>query len=143
MAGRTLNTKETGENMNEKNKFKGLKSLHENLHLQRGFTNIKFVTNSCYAERNKRITTTTGLKNQMRINNVESGCSPVGETNNLLNAVKSVYVDNNVKLTEPKIFVGNISYKLSTDELKRFFSIFGRVIYAQIVKDRMKKKSKG
>ncbi|XP_028400363.1 F-box/LRR-repeat protein 7-like isoform X2 [Dendronephthya gigantea] len=51
--------------------------------------------------------------------------------------------NNDVYLTEPKIFVGNISYKLSTLQLKEFFSSFGRVIFAQIVKDKVKKRSKG
>ena len=130
------------EIMNEQNKFQGLKSLHENLHSKRGFTSLNFMINSSCTERNKRIITTTGTKRESE-ENLASRSNPVEGTNNLLKAVKSVYVDNNVKLTEPKIFVGNISYKLSTDQLKKFFSNFGRVIYAQIVKDRVKKRSKG
>ena len=73
----------------------------------------------------------------------EENGNDIDSKNNLLNAVKSVYVDSNVNLKQPKIFVGNISYKLSTHQLKEFFTSFGKVIYAQIVKDRVKKRSKG
>ena len=42
-----------------------------------------------------------------------------------------------------KVFVGNVSYRVKSRELKEFFSCFGKVIYAQIIADRIKKRSRG
>lgn len=42
-----------------------------------------------------------------------------------------------------KVFVGNISYKVKSRELKEFFSYFGKVVHAQIIQDRVKKRSRG
>ncbi|XP_058963941.2 F-box/LRR-repeat protein fbxl-1-like isoform X2 [Pocillopora verrucosa] len=42
-----------------------------------------------------------------------------------------------------KVFVGNVSYRVKSRELKEFFTSFGKVIYAQIITDRMKKRSRG
>lgn len=42
-----------------------------------------------------------------------------------------------------KVFVGNVSYRVKSKELKEFFSRFGEVIYAQIITDRIKKRSRG
>lgn len=42
-----------------------------------------------------------------------------------------------------KVFVGNVSYRVKSKELKDFFSRFGKVIYAQIITDRIKKRSRG
>ena len=42
-----------------------------------------------------------------------------------------------------KVFVGNVSYRVKSRELKEFFSCFGKVIYAQIITDRIKKRSRG
>jgi len=42
-----------------------------------------------------------------------------------------------------KVFVGNVSYRVKSRELKDFFSRFGKVIYAQIITDRIKKRSRG
>lgn len=42
-----------------------------------------------------------------------------------------------------KLFVGNVSYRVKSKELKDFFSRFGKVIYAQIITDRIKKRSRG
>ena len=42
-----------------------------------------------------------------------------------------------------KVFVGNVSYRVKSKELKVFFSRFGKVIYAQIITDRIKKRSRG
>ena len=42
-----------------------------------------------------------------------------------------------------KVFVGNVSYRVKSKELKEFFSRFGKVIYAQIITDRIKKRSRG
>lgn len=42
-----------------------------------------------------------------------------------------------------KVFVGNISYRLKSRELKEFFGCFGKVICAQIITDRIKKRSRG
>ena len=42
-----------------------------------------------------------------------------------------------------KVFVGNVSYRVKSRELKEFFTSFGKVIYAQIITDRVKKRSRG
>lgn len=42
-----------------------------------------------------------------------------------------------------KVFVGNVSYRVKPRELKEFFSCFGKVIYAQIITDQRKKRSRG
>ncbi|XP_031560839.1 uncharacterized protein LOC116296873 [Actinia tenebrosa] len=42
-----------------------------------------------------------------------------------------------------KVYVGNIGYKVRSREFKEFFSAFGRVLQAQIVQDRIKKRSRG
>lgn len=42
-----------------------------------------------------------------------------------------------------KVFVGNVSYRVKSRELKEFFTSFGKVICAQIITDRMKKRSRG
>ena len=42
-----------------------------------------------------------------------------------------------------KVFVGNISYKVKTREVNDFFSYFGKVIHAQIIQDRVRKRSRG
>lgn len=42
-----------------------------------------------------------------------------------------------------KVFVGNVSYKVKPNELKSFFEYFGKVISAQVIRDRIKKRSRG
>ncbi|WP_068469439.1 RNA recognition motif domain-containing protein [Candidatus Protochlamydia phocaeensis] len=42
-----------------------------------------------------------------------------------------------------KIFVGNLSWKTSEDQLKAHFEAFGKVVSAKIVTDQMTGKSKG
>ena len=42
-----------------------------------------------------------------------------------------------------KIFVGNLSWKTSEDNLKAHFEAFGKVVSAKIVTDQMTGKSKG
>ena len=42
-----------------------------------------------------------------------------------------------------KVFVGNVSYRVKSRELKEFFSAFGKVIYAEIITDRKTKRSRG
>jgi hypothetical protein len=42
-----------------------------------------------------------------------------------------------------KLFVGNISYRVTARELRKFFSEFGEVRYCQIVKDHRKRWSRG
>ena len=128
--------------MDKQNRFQGLKILHQNLHSRKGFTNINGHVGNVQPASNDDQTNEV-VKTQRPSEGTESESDLVDGKNNLLKAVKSVYVDNNVKLTQPKIFVGNISYKLSTAQLKEFFSSFGRVIYAQIVKDRLRNRSKG
>lgn len=140
--------------MDHTNKFQRLKDLHQNLHSRGGLSNITSMNNSsCMDSKHivpvgnelvgcaKEQFDTSLIKCASEEGKIKSGI--VRGSNGLLKAVKNVYVDNDVQLTEPKIFVGNISYKLSTLQLKEFFSSFGRVIFAQIVKDRVKRRSKG
>lgn len=42
-----------------------------------------------------------------------------------------------------KIFVGNLSWKTSEEQLKNHFEAFGKVVSAKIVTDQMTGKSKG
>lgn len=42
-----------------------------------------------------------------------------------------------------KLFVGNISYQVTSKELKQYFSQFGRVLYCEIVQDHFKRWPKG
>lgn len=42
-----------------------------------------------------------------------------------------------------KIFVGNLSWKTTEDELKQHFGAFGKVVSAKIIIDQMTGKSKG
>ncbi|BFZ18923.1 hypothetical protein BsWGS_21962 [Bradybaena similaris] len=50
---------------------------------------------------------------------------------------------NNDKSVESTIFVGNLPYKVNWQNLKAFFSKFGSVTYATIVKDSVTNKPKG
>jgi RNA recognition motif-containing protein len=42
-----------------------------------------------------------------------------------------------------KIFVGNLSFKISDDELKKLFSPYGEISEAVVIRDRMSGRSKG
>lgn len=42
-----------------------------------------------------------------------------------------------------KLYVGNLAYKLTNDELKDLFAPYGEVLSAQIICDRDTKRSKG
>ena len=42
-----------------------------------------------------------------------------------------------------KVFVGNVSFRVKSRELKEFFSSFGKIIYAEIITNRMNKRSRG
>lgn len=42
-----------------------------------------------------------------------------------------------------KVFVGNVSYRVKSRELKEFFGYFGKVIHAEIITNRMNKRSRG
>ena len=42
-----------------------------------------------------------------------------------------------------KVFVGNVSYRVKSRELKEFFSTFGKVVYAEIITDHKTKRSRG
>ena len=44
---------------------------------------------------------------------------------------------------EAKLYVGNLPWSVTDDELKQMFSQFGEVVDAVVIKDRMTKKSKG
>ena len=50
---------------------------------------------------------------------------------------------NRIDASRCKVFVGNISYKIRNRELREFFEYFGKVLHVQIIKDRIKKRSKG
>lgn len=42
-----------------------------------------------------------------------------------------------------KLFVGNLSWEVTSDDLKAFFSSFGNVIDAVVIKDKMTGRSRG
>lgn len=42
-----------------------------------------------------------------------------------------------------KVFVGNLAYSLTNEELSAFFSQFGEVLSARIIKDRESGRSRG
>ncbi len=46
-------------------------------------------------------------------------------------------------LPNKKIYVGNLQWKTTEDELKELFSTFGTVVSAQIIKDRDTGRSRG
>jgi RNA recognition motif-containing protein len=46
-------------------------------------------------------------------------------------------------LIEMRIYIGNLNYRLRTEELKNSFLPFGEVIGAKIVRDQETKRSKG
>ena len=46
-------------------------------------------------------------------------------------------------MVENKLFVGNIEYGATEDELKDFFTAAGEVVSAKIITDRMSGRSKG
>lgn len=140
--------------MERASKFHRLKQLHETLHSERGLLNIAAITNGCssnskFVKGTLRPNEELGVQSQEeKARDLPSDFTEENESSSqaatgLFNAVKDLYEDNGVKLIPHKIFVGNISYKLTTPQLKTFFLSFGKVIHAQIVKDRVKKKSKG
>ncbi|XP_067649711.1 putative RNA-binding protein EEED8.10 [Haliotis asinina] len=44
---------------------------------------------------------------------------------------------------QQKVFVGNVGYRVSWQQLKDFFSKFGKVTYVHVVKDHLKKRPRG
>lgn len=47
------------------------------------------------------------------------------------------------RILKKRLFVGNISYRVTKKELKDYFSQFGKVIYAEVVQDHFKRWPKG
>eukprot|EP00794_Sanderia_malayensis_P014276 gene14276-15763_t len=64
-------------------------------------------------------------------------------TSSLLETAAQFCKENVVDGFASKIFVGNISYKVKNAELRDFFSLFGKVIRANVCKDRKTKRSRG
>ncbi|XP_046839899.1 F-box/LRR-repeat protein 2-like [Xenia sp. Carnegie-2017] len=131
--------------MDKDGKFNGLKNLHSNMHDRKGLASV---VNDSFAVRSEngfesfdKSFHTKSSENGNKKEDTEY--ERMEKKSSLINSIKNVYGEKGLNLCQPKIFVGNISYKLSTTQLKEFFSSFGRVIYAQIIKDRVKKRSKG
>jgi len=72
----------------------------------------------------------------------KSGTSPA-ESGALLQKAEEFCRKTRVVSSKCKVFVGNVSYRVKSRELKEFFNLFGKVIYAEIITDRMKKRSRG
>ena len=126
--------------MENTSQFEILKQLHEILHAKKGLLNL---SNGCSSNSNakfvnfhgasqqaeKSILTRTSASPELKATDLPSG--PLEEkeadttSNSLFSAVKDFFEDNNAKLIPHKIFVGNISYTLTTPQLKTFFLSFG------------------
>jgi hypothetical protein len=61
----------------------------------------------------------------------------------LFSEVSKVFRKKRSIANKCKVFVGNIGFKVKSREFREFFSSFGRVLQAQIVQDRIKKRSRG
>ena len=143
--------------MENTSQFERLRQLHRILHAKKGLLNLsngcssnsnaKFVNFPGASQQTEKSITRTSASPELKATDLSSGPSEEKETdttsNGLLSAVKDFFEDNNAKLIPHKIFVGNISYNLTTPQLKTFFLSFGKVLHAQIVKDRVKRRSKG
>lgn len=65
------------------------------------------------------------------------------ESGNLLEKAEEFCRRTRVVANKCKVFVGNVSYRVRSRELKEFFNSFGKVIYAEIIADHKTKRSRG
>ena len=113
-----------------------LKALHQKR--DKGFVAIAVIANT-----NASVNATNGS-----LCDPEIPLKPESDTNcanpgTLLQKAEEFCRKTRVVANKCKVFVGNVSYRVKSRELKEFFSCFGKVIYAQIITDRSKKRSRG
>ncbi len=68
---------------------------------------------------------------------------PRSGTGGLIEKAAEFCKENEVDGFGCKIFVGNISYRVKDLELREFFNLFGKVIRANVCKDKKTKRSRG
>lgn len=79
----------------------------------------------------------------VQVNNcLKSGLIP-SESRSLQQKAEEFCRKTRVIANKCKVFVGNVSYRVKSRELKEFFGYFGKVIHAEIITDRMNKRSRG
>lgn len=111
-----------------------LKALHQKR--DKGFVAIAVVANASEIE-------TNGLPSEPEIPIISQTDSNCANSGTLLQKAEEFCRKTRVVANKCKVFVGNVSYRVKSRELKEFFSCFGKVIYAQIITDRIKKRSRG
>ena len=91
-----------------------------------------------------RASDTHGLElPEVSITSVPKSDTNCANSGTLLQKAEEFCRNTRVVANKSKVFVGNVSYRVKSRELKEFFSSFGKVIYAQIITDRIKKRSRG
>jgi len=80
---------------------------------------------------------------EVSIINLPKSDSNCVQSGTLLKKAEEFCRKTRVVANKCKVFVGNVSYRVKSRELKEFFTRFGKVIYAQIITDRIKKRSRG
>lgn len=75
-------------------------------------------------------------------NCLNSGISPLQSTD-LIQKAEEFCRQTRIVANKCKVFVGNVSYKVKSRQLKEFFNSFGKVIYAEVITDRKTKRSRG
>lgn len=79
----------------------------------------------------------------VQVNNcLKSGFIP-SEARSLQQKAEEFCRKTRVIANKCKVFVGNVSYRVKSRELKEFFGYFGKVIHAEIITNRMNKRSRG
>lgn len=79
----------------------------------------------------------------VQVNNcLKSGFIP-SESRSLQQKAEEFCRKTRVIANKCKVFVGNVSYRVKSRELKEFFGYFGKVIHAEIITNRMNKRSRG
>lgn len=113
-----------------------LKALHQKC--DKGFVAISAVANA-----SKIIIETNGLQPEPEIPIIPQTDANCENSGTLLQKAEEFCRKTRVVANKCKVFVGNVSYRVKSRELKEFFSCFGKVIYAQIITDHIKKRSRG
>ena len=112
-----------------------LKALHQKR--DKGFVAITAVV--AHASENE----TNGLLSEPEISLNPQSDTSCDNPGTLLQKAEEFCRKTRVVANKCKVFVGNVSYRVKSRDLKEFFSCFGKVIYAQIITDRIKKRSRG
>lgn len=61
----------------------------------------------------------------------------------LVGQVKKTVGRNKVIANKCKVFVGNVGFKVRRRAFREFFSYFGKVLHAEIIEDKAKRRSRG